>query len=157
MKNTLQIFVYFNSRLYMRGNIKSSKVDVSTMLFQFTPLHERQRCFHRIYLSAFQYFNSRLYMRGNQHDRRKLYSFNDFNSRLYMRGNGSGNNSLISIEIFQFTPLHERQRLSQNCNGGQIKFQFTPLHERQHNWLKMHHKPMNFNSRLYMRGNKCAC
>ena len=84
--------LYFNSRLYMRGN-KQGWYDESLKKFQFTPLHERQpycdlmskdpntfqftplherqqiqRWFRRFFL----YFNSRLYMRGNRNWRSSL-------------------------------------------------------------------------------------
>ena len=97
------------------------------------------------------YFNSRLYMRGSISAAQHLACSIHFNSRLYMRG------SLIeshfcSVCQFQFTPLHERQRLlsafrsslryfnSRLYMRGSFQvfqlclchlFQFTPLHERQ--------------------------
>ena len=77
---------YFNSRLYMRGNAYHASPLNRIIIFQFTPLHERQRSFCT---SAF----------GSP----------DFNSRLYMRGNKRYNTFFNTFYIFQFTPLHERQ------------------------------------------------
>ena len=78
---------YFNSRLYMRGNPMSISQAALGILFQFTPLHERQHLYQR-YLKTDIYFNSRLYMRGNL-----------------------SIPHTIALRIqFQFTPLHERQQ-----------------------------------------------
>ena len=58
-------------------------------IFQFTPLHERQRKRYRAG-ACVTYFNSRLYMRGNTKGG-IVYDMNiNFNSRLYMRGNDTG-------------------------------------------------------------------
>ena len=104
--------------------------DVYALLcqFQFTPLHERQRCSFR---NAYQlyYFNSRLCMRGN-----------DITVP-------------VTAEVFQFTPLHERQQKqatgtetdghfnSRLCMRGNIIPYFARLQKK------------NFNSRLCMKGN----
>ena len=77
---------YFNSRLYMRGSDDEGLPFNWSSLFQFTPLHERQRRFREL--------------RGHH-----AY----FNSRLYMRGSGPALESYGTRYIFQFTPLHERQ------------------------------------------------
>ena len=99
-------------------------------LFQFTPLHERQRRFREL-RGHHAYFNSRLYMRGSGpalesygtryifqftplHERQppllfSLLSDQHFNSRLYMRGSSKPVCSTQRHSIFQFTPLHERQ------------------------------------------------
>ena len=101
--------LYFNSRLYMRGNSYLQYHVVIYCIFQFTPLHERQQgcsessagcrkiSIHastweatKSVLSLFfwnRYFNSRLYMRGNVIKRFNYFNPPYFNSRLYMRGN----------------------------------------------------------------------
>ena len=97
------------------------------VVFQFTPLHERQPGMHQQRLTAWFYFNSRLYMRGNdasfiQSSRISLFQFTplherqqsgllhppmfyDFNSRLYMRGNQVRQqiNGLLCISIHAST------------------------------------------------------
>ena len=103
------------------------------VVFQFTPLHERQPGMHQQRLTAWFYFNSRLYMRGNGFGLCIFICNNRyFNSRLYMRGNDASFIQSSRISLFQFTPLHERQQ------SGLL------------------HPPMfyDFNSRLYMRGNQ---
>ena len=56
-------------------------------------------------------------------------------------------------DIFQFTPLHERQRIAPLYPAVPALFQFTPLHERQQSQLELATMYNDFNSRLYMRGN----
>ena len=99
-------------------------------------------------------FNSRLCMRGNTYIAAPCKALHNFNSRLCMRGNrmqlkpfpATSISILASaweatypavfrtlvIMLFQFSPLHERQRC---CNYTQLQlimlFQFSPLHERQ--------------------------
>ena len=112
---------YFNSRLYMRG----STIHVSclnTNEFQFTPLHERQRCpkaskhsgkHISIHASTWEaakwtrqgvywlfYFNSRLYMRGSDQCGQRLYWKENFNSRLYMRGSVHTNVPISGTSYF---------------------------------------------------------
>ena len=70
----------------MRGSDDEGLPFNWSSLFQFTPLHERQRRFREL--------------RGHH-----AY----FNSRLYMRGSGPALESYGTRYIFQFTPLHERQ------------------------------------------------
>ena len=53
---------------------------------------------------------------------------------------------------FQFTPLHERQRTYQCTHIWHFLFQFTPLHERQQGCTPVWRIHEHFNSRLYMRG-----
>ena len=120
----------FNSRLYMRGNRCSFYFLEQKTKFQFTPLHERQRLSEYSSVIGF-YFNSRLYMRGNR--RRELMSW-----RLVISIHASTWEATIRKNwkvyintIFQFTPLHERQRPRL----------ISPV------WKTY------FNSRLYMRGN----
>ena len=55
-----------------------------------------------------------------------------FNSRLYMRGSREADVKMAARSLFQFTPLHERQRcLAMMVRRYPTLFQFTPLHERQ--------------------------
>ena len=54
---------------------------------------------------------------------------------------------------FQFTPLHERQLSPLNLKEGSCLFQFTPLHERQQDVVWPVWRWWYFNSRLCMRGN----
>ena len=77
------------------------------LLFQFTPLHERQHLLLS-YSKLLKYFNSRLYMRGSLNFSSMYSPQCDFNSRLYMRGSLKKKVSHI-CSLFQFTPLHERQ------------------------------------------------
>ena len=116
----------------MRGSPRDHYVHVLAVLFQFTPLHERQHepdeenpsaKYHfnsRLYMRGSSsglkgerlkcYFNSRLYMRGSQsHNTLTSFRFN-FNSRLYMRGSMLCLPVVMCEHVFQFTPLHERQR-----------------------------------------------
>ena len=102
---------HFNSRLYMRGSR--------------SPLR---------WAAIRPYFNSRLYMRGSrvrEYDdgtikyisihastwEAALCNFASqkhnqyFNSRLYMRGSITYEVTLFVVVLFQFTPLHERQRI----------------------------------------------
>ena len=57
---------------------------------------------------------------------------------------------------FQFTPLHERQRTYQCTHIWHFLFQFTPLHERQQGCTPVWRIHEHFNSRLYMRGSREA-
>ena len=123
---------YFNSRLYMRGNLNP------TWRFQ-----------------SVSHFNSRLYMKGNQSTRPDPYIHHHFNSRLYMRGNVLERIRGRSC-IFQFTPLHERQPHLRYFHLMLSTFQFSPLHERQLSSQTERSYPENFNSRLCMRGNMSA-
>ena len=125
------VYIYFNSRLCMRGNFAASLFENRILLFQFTPLHERQLDSLDYWLLFF-YFNSRLCMRGN-HFPKTFYCrlCLNFNSRLCMRGNLGHPAPLDLAMIFQFTPLHERQRVSLFRLFRHLVFQFTPLHERQ--------------------------
>ena len=107
--------------------------------------------------------------------RDKQLSLN-FNSHLYMRGNSGESVIPAFLYKFQFTPLHERQPFLGASFSSTTKFQFTPLHERQHidqkilpitakfQFTPLHERQpvpiesgafrwINFNSRLYMRGN----
>ena len=81
-------FCNFNSRLCMRGNARSVLTPSYQMLFQFTPLHERQpRSFPRFFkISIFQF--------TPLHERQRISI-----------------SATISKILFQFTPLHERQHL----------------------------------------------
>ena len=99
-----------------------------------------------------------------------------FNSRLCMRGNPGAIASGWDT-LFQFSPLHERQRRAflyryqylqisihastweATCWSGAVKkmryaFQFTPLHERQRSFRDGRKWRGYFNSRLYTRGNQ---
>ena len=78
------------------------------VLFQFTPLHERQQHSPQ-QIDALSHFNSRLYMRGSRCCLDLFSVFSDFNSRLYMRGSLCSSVFSTSALLFQFTPLHERQ------------------------------------------------
>ena len=102
---------------------------VRDMIFQFTPLHERQPLSLEVCKSLYY-----------------------FNSRLYMRGNAFAAGTKGTSTKFQFTPLHERQQQTSIHGGVWWAFQFTPLHERQHRYTIPMHRYGNFNSRLYMRG-----
>ena len=125
------------------------------VLFQFTPLHERQPTAQLMSLKSSSNFNSRLYMRGS-----------------------SIRALLVNPEYsFQFTPLHERQQLRQSGYGSWLyfnsrlymrgslieshfcsvcQFQFTPLHERQRLLSAFRSSLRYFNSRLYMRGSNSS-
>ena len=141
----------FNSRLYMRGNLRHYLSVQIRQRFQFTPLHERQlddadfspidgNFNSRLYMrgnpaqfaiaSALTYFNSRLYMRGSKEQGMKQQEFFDFNSRLYMRGSGISD---LSFDAF----LYFNSRLYMR---GSVVFN-TEWNRRTY-----------FNSRLYMRG-----
>ena len=78
------------------------------LIFQFTPLHERQQDW--------------LW---------KLHQQHYFNSRLYMRGSSCAMAWITLSYPFQFTPLHERQPFMPSLTSFGSPFQFTPLHERQ--------------------------
>ena len=171
-KTFLRLFISIHASTWeaTRPESTSSRKRV----FQFTPLHERQRIW-AVQIDCLRYFNSRLYMRGNsiRHLRRhwRLISIHastweatwslarmknmslisihastweatdniqppsfltaNFNSRLYMRGNMQLPRMQEDHFLFQFTPLHERQRDTNLAKSGCGPFQFTPLHERQ--------------------------
>ena len=114
--------------------------------FQFTPLHERQRrdsewnkangnfnsrlCMRGSTVWAApikrnSYFNSRLCMRGNGFRSGMTGLRSDFNSRLCMRGNTERMNAYAILEQFQFTPLHERQRI---CDRNTSVQQHISIH-----------------------------
>ena len=100
------------------------------VLFQFTPLHERQPTAQLMSLKSSSNFNSRLYMRGS-----------------------SIRALLVNPEYsFQFTPLHERQQLRQSGYGSWLYFNSrlymrgSPCEELPDTLMRY------FNSRLYMRG-----
>ena len=157
----------------MRGNGLLPR-EVLSVIFQFTPLHERQHICKHINFSR-KYFNSCLYMRGNAENRAVAFHSTYFNSRLYTRGDllysvciyslanfnshlyirGDTNKLPIAAEeeIFQFTPLYERRPVMDANGNFRDIFQFTPLHERQHRWHRGCNLYIYFNSRLYMRGN----
>ena len=159
----------------MRGNNPDPAAYEATALFQFTPLHERQRIFPSFaeISSIFQF--TPLHERQpwwSKHSNASIY----FNSCLYMRG------ILFLFWIinvvcfqFQFMPLHERQRSTVDGTSYSGSFQFTPLHERQRSQMMyvctcmiFQFTPLHerqrvgrvhtavweyFNSRLCMRGN----
>ena len=128
--------------------------DVYALLcqFQFTPLHERQRCSFR---NAYQlyYFNSRLYMRGNLCvERTRTYRAISIHASTREATHFKGITGYPTL--FQFTPLYERQHCTSVRAMPVSLFQFTPLHERQRQLVYPHQvEKGNFNSRLCMRGN----
>ena len=145
---------YFNSHLYMRGNIGvdaiqncGSWISIHASIWEATILSALHT--HRM-----NHFNSRLYMRGNVLER--------------IRGRSC---------IFQFTPLHERQlsqfrcflfllyfnsRLCMRGNLGALLANctawFISIHasawEATKVWAYQAKQSLYFNSRLCMRGNK---
>ena len=71
-------------------------------------------------------------MRGSRTRVSVTVTATDFNSRLYMRGSREADVKMAARSLFQFTPLHERQRcLAMMVRRYPTLFQFTPLHERQ--------------------------
>ena len=141
----------------MRGNFRRASDAVLTTAFQFTPLHERQHS-PEWHPQRNPDFNSRLYMRGNSRTpQRATTSRSDFNSRLYMRGNNSTVTVTIQQQIFQFMPLHERQRF---CCIFRIRPNIISIHasawEATRSGLFSGPVFFYFNSCLYMRGNGCS-
>ena len=121
---------HFNSRLYMRGNR--------------TPYRHRK---------TFPYFNSRLYMRGNFvsiFPARRI-SISIHASTWEATATTLSGGIVVTISIHASTweaTWSMRQPLRK------IVFQFTPLHERQRVWHRKKWRSIaDFNSRLYMRGN----
>ena len=129
--------------------------DVYALLcqFQFTPLHERQRCSFR---NAYQlyYFNSRLYMRGNLCvERTRTYRAISIHASTREATHFKGITGYPTL--FQFTPLYERQHCTSVRAMPVSLFQFTPLHERQLSTSgRKCRTSWYFNSRLCMRGNQ---
>ena len=131
----------------------SGLLSVCGNIFQFTPLHERQRD-PKDKGSKNKYFNSRLYMRGNVNTSVDYWATylisihaSTWEATLWQRWHTALH--IISIHAstweatekgertcwiykFQFTPLHERQHCNLRTAGWYVVFQFTPLHERQH-------------------------
>ena len=131
----------------------SGLLSVFGNIFQFTPLHERQRD-PKDKGSKNKYFNSRLYMRGNVNTSVDYWATylisihaSTWEATLWQRWHTALH--IISIHAstweatekgertcwiykFQFTPLHERQHCNLRTAGWYVVFQFTPLHERQH-------------------------
>ena len=127
---------YFNSRLYMRGNGLLPR-EVLSVIFQFTPLHERRL--------RFQYTPSL----------QKVFQFTPLHKRRLLTDTGKvimkpisihastreatygWKNAQKSVCIFQFSPLHERRPpITASC-GVLALFQFMPLHERQPDYLEL--------------------
>ena len=79
------------------------------VIFQFTPLHERQRI-RETYKAA----GSDVFQFTPLHERQRTDALNT-----------------TDFVPFQFTPLHERQPIPLISNRIDFLFQFTPLHERQ--------------------------
>ena len=80
---------YFNSRLYMRGNLIDDHSGNPPLLFQFTPLHERQRKAPQVFKNAVKFQFTPLHERQLANSRISWWRVY-FNSRLYMRGNSHG-------------------------------------------------------------------
>ena len=145
------------------------------VLFQFTPLHERQPTAQLMSLKSSSNFNSRLYMRGSSirallvnpeysfqftplHERQLREfvddsDFYDFNSRLYMRGSqGIRTRKRVHFK-FQFTPLHERQqKVSVYCKQVDDISIHASTWEAAASNIAVVVSMSYFNSRLYMRG-----
>ena len=123
---------YFNSRLYIRGDVSHSIV---LPVVEDILIHASTWEATHVLLSAashFAYFNSRLYMRGNQCRWIKFLCSDIFQfTPLHERQRSSSQKVLWGVQ-FQFTPLHERQLGSGSLLLVLGTFQFTPLHERQH-------------------------
>ena len=169
--------VYFNSRLYMRGNSHGCERQLPWYISIHASTWEATRGNRKRSISK-SYFNSRLYMRGNvSHHFIRLY-LPYFNSRLYMRGNNRNWNwrqcTMISIhastweatryirymdDIIILISIHA-STWEATLPAFAVKcmknlFQFTPLHERQQKLCRQHERGRtDFNSRLYMRGNQ---
>ena len=127
---TIQNQNYFNSRLYMRGNI---------FPYFFSPL--------------FKYFNSRLYMRGNA---KHLGSSRNRNISIHASTWEATFRATKSIYdcIFQFTPLHERQPVTAIEATDEVPISIhASTWEATDKRSRRIRKIQNFNSRLYMRGN----
>ena len=120
----------FNSRLYMRGNGLTDEVTLPDFISIHASTWEATAA-RESGATTTIHFNSRLYMRGNGTIARGRATSNYFNSRLYMRGNFKRWwwFSLSHISIHAST--WEATRIS-NKSDICDKFQFTPLHERQH-------------------------
>ena len=140
----------------MRGNSCYYVTITSGKVFQFTPLHERQPRSRKKSGRKISHFNSRLYMRGNESC--KTYCTASIAFQFTPLHERQPFHQYIQQQqvIFQFTPLHERQLLSQawQLPLQEELFQFTPLHERQLTFAESLEKAHDFNSRLYMRGNR---
>ena len=147
---SLILSTHFNSRLYMRGSLSQGTLSQSPPIFQFTPLHERQRTKNErrskqhisIHASTWEAATTsiRLWVVT-------IFQFTPLHERQPLR-----RASRHIDALFQFTPLHERQQYDQLLERLEIKFQFTPLHERQLRKVWCKDGWANFNSRLYMRG-----
>ena len=174
-RERMRVLDDFNSRLYMRGNPAFSagrsserKISIhastweatslyllisSSGIFQFTPLHERQRI-ASLRFGITRYISIHASTWEATYDARRIrslgngFQFTPLHERQLARG------WIISASIpFQFTPLHERQHLAFSVVVAAKLFQFTPLHERQPVSGRNHGCVQYFNSRLYMRGN----
>ena len=145
---------HFNSRLYMRGNYWNYRGIREEAKFQFTPLHERQPG------------------AGVQSATRNLFQFTPLHERQRLSASGWRRDWVISIHASTWEATRNELR---NYDAGNIsihastweatqwqmwkarsmEFQFTPLHERQQNGtMPRGNNNYDFNSRLYMRGNR---
>ena len=145
----------FNSRLYMRGSSIRALLVNPEYSFQFTPLHERQPSHRELRWRPWSNFNSRLYMRGSVFLMLFFVIIFYFNSRLYMRGSISAAQHLACSIHFN-SRLYMRGSLIESHFCSVCQFQFTPLHERQRLLSAFRSSLRYFNSRLYMRGSNSS-
>ena len=122
------------------------------LLFQFTPLHERQLKLLKD-LQVVTYFNSRLYTRGDHPVYLTLILFWYFNSRLYTKGD----NLLTLTAIFSLISILASTREAtaadyRHADPIQISI-LASAWEATRFWYTGTNLQGNFNSRLYMRGN----
>ena len=122
------------------------------VLFQFTPLHERQPTAQLMSLKSSSNFNSRLYMRGSGNSDWWWICFEiSIHASTWEAAKASTYAEAV-LTLFQFTPLHERQRNLSGCkyNRRNISIHASTWEAARH---AEHDKPdLYFNSRLYMRG-----
>ena len=150
---------HFNSHLYMRGNGFGLNFANSPIIFQFAPLHDRQRvativqiattpnisihastweatlCAICTFCAIRSYFNSRLYMRGSTTSWIMFMMCLYFNSRLYMRGSRKHHLALAFYTISIHASTWEAAMAEARQRSSLTIFQFTPLHERQYRYF----------------------
>ena len=116
----IQVFINFNSRLYMRGSGNVAPNPRGDYRFQFTPLHERQQA-KAFRWTIRKYFNSRLYMRGSRCVRFQCISGFYFNSRLYMRGSDGKMHFSLDVAISIHASTWEAANPTMiSCSGHKI-------------------------------------
>ena len=170
---------HFNSRLYMRGNLGHICIVIVNGNFN-SRLYTRGAIAFNTHLLCKRYFNSRLYTRGDVSHSIVLPVVEDILIHTSTWEATTVISTVINAIKFQFTPLHERQRaaVSEEWWGG-LNFNSRLYIRGSQQWQQDYSKMVsisihastreatltayllaafciNFNSRLYTRGDNTA-